>query len=114
MAAGRPPRRGLTAPPPSVRGAALPDGEAAGRNTASIEIPRPVPEVLDLPCRGAPWATRSPSTPCLTGGTGDFRISRLQGRAPEGATGTRIVSDVAGVAADVLLTRLSVALLVRD
>jgi hypothetical protein len=33
---------------------------------------------------------------------------------PEGATGTRIVSDVAGVAADVLLTRLSVALLVRD
>jgi hypothetical protein len=41
-------------------------------------------------------------------------MSRLQGRAPEGATGTRIVSDVAGVAADVLLTRPSVALLVRD
>jgi hypothetical protein len=97
-----------------VRGAALPDGEAAGRNTAAIEIPHLSLKSWISLAGERPRLHGHPPPRCLTGGTGDFRISRRHGRAPEGATGTRIVSDVAGVAADVLLTRPSVALLVRD
>jgi (1->4)-alpha-D-glucan 1-alpha-D-glucosylmutase len=58
-------------------------------------------------------ATRLPAG-LATDGWGDTALQLPNGAWRDLFTGDRVVSDVAGVAADVLLSRLPVALLVRD
>ncbi|SNR29521.1 malto-oligosyltrehalose synthase [Blastococcus mobilis] len=58
-------------------------------------------------------ATRLPAR-LAADGWGDTALQLPNGAWRDLFTGDRVVSDVAGVAADVLLTRLPVALLVRD
>jgi (1->4)-alpha-D-glucan 1-alpha-D-glucosylmutase len=58
-------------------------------------------------------ATRLPAG-LARDGWGDTALQLPNGAWRDLLTGERIVSDVAGVAVDVLLARLPVALLVRD
>jgi (1->4)-alpha-D-glucan 1-alpha-D-glucosylmutase len=58
-------------------------------------------------------ATRLPVALAVDG-WGDTALQLPNGAWRDLITGERFVSDVAGVAADVLLSRLPVALLVRD
>jgi (1->4)-alpha-D-glucan 1-alpha-D-glucosylmutase len=58
-------------------------------------------------------ATRLPAA-LAADGWGDTSLQLPNGAWRDLFTGERFVSDVAGIAADVLLARLPVALLVRD
>ena len=58
-------------------------------------------------------ATRLPAA-LAASGWGDTALQLPNGAWRDLLTGERVVSDVAGVAADVVLARLPVALLVRD
>jgi (1->4)-alpha-D-glucan 1-alpha-D-glucosylmutase len=58
-------------------------------------------------------ATRRPAA-LAAGGWGDTALQLPNGAWRDLLTGQRAVSDVAGIAVDALLTRLPVALLVRD
>ncbi|WP_236832330.1 hypothetical protein [Blastococcus sp. KM273128] len=63
----------------------------------------------------AAWWSWGPRLPAALGldGWGDTALHLLNGAWEDLLTGARVVSDVAGIAVDALLSRLPVALLVR-